>query len=1065
MLAFLYLILVFLLGDSICKRFLPFVSTPHRVATGFLGGLLISTWLTYLAAAMFGETSYPMLAGNLIFAAVAIAAIYLLHRFSPKGKPNTTIDAETTRFKRADWIVTGVFLLTAIVMTYGTFMMKDGNMYIANHQSSDFGSTASIMQSFALGHIFPTEYPHFTGDRIRYHFLFYFQAGNLEYLGLSPATSNNMLSILTLLSMLILVMTLGTVLFASRTVGRIGAILFYFHGSLSYITFYLAAGSLAAMWEKMGTMRDFLSSGLPYRGEDWGPWSQVVYLNQRHLASSIGIFLIVVVFLAIRHRERANEQALAAAQAKIDALERKEAEAAQWATAVENELAKPDAEIEYLENDSLNDSATENSTEGEITSFATTKLDVENESVDNSVAMDEIAIQEVDGDSDEAVEEGDGENNKDEEELVEKKSELPPAIETERIDWVERLKPFAFAGLLLGLMPMWNGAVFAGAAGVLALMFILLPFRREMVAVAAASAIVALPQVLFLKTGLAQPAGYSLWYFGYTVSDPTLYKMLYYLAFTFGFKWVLIAIALAFGTRLQRLMMLAFTALVVMATCFQFSEEVLANHKFFNVWLVLINIPVGFGLVKLWNLIPGPGVIAGRVLAVVLVFLVCIGGLIDFLPIKHSFWVEYKFEGDPLVEWVRGNTDPRSIFLSHRYVNHGILVAGRRLFYGHPYYAWGAGYPTGERDSVYRKMFESKDINEIFALLKSNKISYVAIDNTVRNGDFIKKNNEKLYQAYFPLVFTDTENKYDGLKIYSVPEILGTPDPSVQMEPTPTPSPASATNAFTGGEGSGQGQFSRPRGIVADAKGNFYVADTGNARIQKFDAEGKFLASFGKPGTAEGEIKEPNGIALDETGNMYVTDASNHKLVKLDSKGETIREWKGPDPGFYGPRDIAFGSDKKFYIVDQGRTRIVKFDPVTENFTSWGSPGIGEGQFRESTGIAFGDNMIFVADNGNNRIQVFDLEGTFIRQWEVEPWERYVWNFPDIAYDQSSQRLYVSNSWKDEILVFDPQGNRIADGILTAKNPTSLALSTTKSRKSLLAVGSGSNLVSRFEIK
>ena len=71
--------------------------------------------------------------------------------------------------------------------------------------------------------------------------------------------------------------------------------------------------------------------------------------------------------------------------------------------------------------------------------------------------------------------------------------------------------------------------------------------------------------------------------------------MLYYLGFTFGFKWILIAVALVFGSRLQRLMMASFTALIILGTCFQFSDEVLTNHKFFNVWLVLMNVPVAFG--------------------------------------------------------------------------------------------------------------------------------------------------------------------------------------------------------------------------------------------------------------------------------------------------------------------------------------------------------------------------------------------------------------------------------------------------------------------------------------
>ncbi|MEJ7699208.1 MAG: hypothetical protein WKF71_06120 [Pyrinomonadaceae bacterium] len=194
------------------------------------------------------------------------------------------------------------FLLFVSWQMFSTFNMSGGKVQIANHQWSDFGSTVSIMQSFAVGHNFPTEYPHFSGDRIRYHFLFYFQAGNLEYLGLNPALSNNILSILSLVSMLILVMTLGVVLFRSRAVGRIGAALFFFHGSLSFIPFLISQGSIGNALNAALTARDFLPSVFPYRGELWGVWSQVVFINQRHLATSVGLLLLVLIFLITRYR-------------------------------------------------------------------------------------------------------------------------------------------------------------------------------------------------------------------------------------------------------------------------------------------------------------------------------------------------------------------------------------------------------------------------------------------------------------------------------------------------------------------------------------------------------------------------------------------------------------------------------------------------------------------------------------------------------------------------------------------------------------------------------------------
>src|SRR5258708_4082529 len=128
----------------------------------------------------------------------------------------------------ADWLLIAGYVVLVSWMMFASFNAKEGKLLIANPEYSDFGPNTALMQSFAVGHNFPTEYPHFSGDRIRYHFLFYFQAGNLEFLGLNPAWSLNLLSISTIVAMLMLVMALGEVLFDSRAVGRLGSVLFFF---------------------------------------------------------------------------------------------------------------------------------------------------------------------------------------------------------------------------------------------------------------------------------------------------------------------------------------------------------------------------------------------------------------------------------------------------------------------------------------------------------------------------------------------------------------------------------------------------------------------------------------------------------------------------------------------------------------------------------------------------------------------------------------------------------------------------------------------------------------------
>ena len=154
------------------------------------------------------------------------------------------IDLGKSEFEKWDWVFTGLFFVFLCWLAFATFDVSDGKVQINTQEWSDFGSNVSIMQSFAMGSNFPTEYPHYSGEHIHYHFLFYFQAGNLEYLGLNPAMANNVLFILSTISMLVYVMTLGVIVFTSKIIGRIAAVIFFFPRIAVIHTFsYIRMGS------------------------------------------------------------------------------------------------------------------------------------------------------------------------------------------------------------------------------------------------------------------------------------------------------------------------------------------------------------------------------------------------------------------------------------------------------------------------------------------------------------------------------------------------------------------------------------------------------------------------------------------------------------------------------------------------------------------------------------------------------------------------------------------------------------------------------------------------------
>lgn len=113
-----------------------------------------------------------------------------------------------------------------------------------------------------------------------------------------------------------------------------------------------------------------------------------------------------------------------------------------------------------------------------------------------------------------------------------------------------------------------------------------------------------------------------------------------------------------------------------------------------------------------------------------------------------------------------------------------------------------------------------------------------------------------------------------------------------------------APAAAGGGEGGGGGRgglpgagqpqdvFQRPTDVAWDAAGNIYIADGfGNARVAKFDKNGKFIKSWGSRGIAPGQFNTLRGIVIDAQGNVYVADTGNRRIQVFDSDGNFKRQF------------------------------------------------------------------------------------------------------------------------------------------------------------------------------
>lgn len=288
MFALIYLGLAIVLGDLLCRRFYRFVSIPHRWTAAMLVGVLLSTWFTYLTGLACYRTAEPLLWANLVFFLAAASVIFFLWRKTPKM---SMIAPRAPRSSTLDWIASGALFAAVCVLLIGTlYVNKQGRIVLSGIDAADFALHSVIAQNFALGHNFSAYYPRYVRELSLYRFLFCFQAGNLEFLGLNLAWSIDVLSVLGLTSVLALVIVLGELLFKSRVVGYIGATLFVFHGSFR-------------------NLDNFLPSGYRQRDETWEFWKELAFVNQRHLPFAIGIALLVLIFFVSQYRQRTSATA------------------------------------------------------------------------------------------------------------------------------------------------------------------------------------------------------------------------------------------------------------------------------------------------------------------------------------------------------------------------------------------------------------------------------------------------------------------------------------------------------------------------------------------------------------------------------------------------------------------------------------------------------------------------------------------------------------------------------------------------------------------------------------
>ena len=259
--------------------------------------------------------------------------------------------------------------------------------------------------------------------------------------------------------------------------------------------------------------------------------------------------------------------------------------------------------------------------------------------------------------------------------------------------------------------------------------------------------------------------------------------------------------------------------------------------------------------------------------------------------------------------------------------------------------------------------------------------------------------------------------------------------------------PPSSQGPFNLGDRAGQGraagQFDSPRGLAFGPDGSLYVVDMRNARVEQFAADGTFIRQFGSLGHNDGQFwressRGPTGIAVGADGSVYVADTWNYRIQKFSADGQFVAKWgtfvnlttgqAGADrTGLYGPRGIAIAPDGDLYVTDTGNARVVVYGPDGTFRREFGTKGTGPSQLDEPVGIAVSADgtRIYVADSTNARISIFDAQGQPVAQWAVAEWKGKSYYEPYLALDPSGA-LYATSSTTRQVLKFNNDGQVVA---------------------------------------
>lgn len=263
----------------------------------FISGTILVTWLVYILALIFRNKTQPLILANGITMSICfvVSMLYLIQKFWSKRvlkMAESSLSERKHKLTTSEWIFVCFVAFLSIQLMWRTLFVAHGQLYVGNSVFSDFSPHIGMVRSFSHGNNFPTNYSHFAGSDIRYHFMFQFFVGNLEFLGMRLDYAFNIPSAIGMISTFSLLYVLGCKLGGKRAIGFLSCLFFAFRSSPSLFTYLSELPKGTGIVDALKANSQFFSYTTH---EDWGLWNLNVYCNQRHLAFTLPMMLLMLL--------------------------------------------------------------------------------------------------------------------------------------------------------------------------------------------------------------------------------------------------------------------------------------------------------------------------------------------------------------------------------------------------------------------------------------------------------------------------------------------------------------------------------------------------------------------------------------------------------------------------------------------------------------------------------------------------------------------------------------------------------------------------------------------------